>query len=184
MIRFCLIVILFFVSCEAIKYRRLEDKITKIPSDKFFFDKNYRNKYAILSPSKIDTNAIYIENCYVSSDGKIFSSKDGLNSFINGIKFYGNGCINSFSLDKNKLNNIIDLNPSVSGYRGICYKSKNDTLVEIIVPIDENYNLGRKKYTMRMSKDTLFLENKEASSKYIYLKSKLEGNNIQYKSNW
>ena len=77
---------------------------------------------------------------------------------------------------------IIDLNPAVSGYRGICYKNKNDILMDLIVPVNEDYNLGKKKYYLKVQGDSLFLEDKQTSSKYIYLRVGLKYNN--YKPDW
>ena len=152
MVRFCLILCLFFVSCEVIKYKKLDDGITKIPLDKFFFDKNYRDKYKIVLSKMIDTNSVYVESFYLDSKGKSSSSQNGCNSFINGLKFYGNGCLNNFIINKDSLYNLPKLNPEKAGYRGISYIKGKDTLVEIIVPIDETYNLGKKKIFLKIWK--------------------------------
>ncbi len=184
MVRFCSIMILFLVSCEGIKERKLDDGLTKIPNEKSFFDKNYRSKYDIVLLNEIDTNAVYIESFYIDTEGKRYDLKTNSNSFINGLKFYGNGCLNNFIFNKDSLNNLPNLDPAVRGYRGICYKNKKDTLIEIISPIDETYNLGKKKYAIKVQSDTLFLVDKKTASKYIYLKQRLKENTIWYKADW
>lgn len=184
MVRFCLILVLLFISCETIRNKKLEDGISKVPSDEFFFDKKYRDKFEIVLLKKIDTNSVYIENFYLDSRGELFSSKNGFNSFINGIKFYGNGCVSNFIFNKDSLSNLPKLNPAKIGYRGISYVKRKDTIIEIIIPIDETYNLGKKQYYLKVYADTLFLEDKKTSSKYIYLRHKLSDNNTKYKTDW
>ncbi|MCD0467651.1 hypothetical protein [Flavobacterium sp. ENC] len=184
MVKFCLIIVLFFVSCETIKSKKLDDGITKIPVDKLFFHKNYRYKYHVVLSKVIDTNSVYIESFYLDSKGELFSTKKGFNSFLNGLKFYGNGCLNNFVINKDSLLNLPELNPLRTGFRGISYIKKKDTVIEIIAPIDENYNLGKKQYYLKVRTDTLFLEEKQTSLKYIYVRHKLNDNNTKYKADW
>lgn len=184
MVKFCLILGLFFVSCETIKSKKLDDEISKIPVDKFFFHKNYRDKYPVMLLKMIDTNSVYIESFYLDSKGELLSTKKGFNSFLNGLKFYGNGCVNNFVINKDSLVNLPELNPLRRGFRGISYIKNKDTVIEIIAPIDENYTLGKKQYYLKVRTDTLFLEEKQTSLKYIYLRHKLNDTNIKYKADW
>ncbi|MDX6188493.1 hypothetical protein SGQ83_03950 [Flavobacterium sp. Fl-318] len=184
MVKFCLILGFFFVSCETIKYKKLDDGISKIPVDKFFFHKNYRNKYEIALLKMIDINSVYIESFYLDPKDKFFNSQKGFNSFINGLKFYGNGCVSNFVINKDSLFNLPKLDPLKRGSRGISFIKQKDTVIEIIVPIDETYNLGKKQYYLKVHADTLFLEDKQTSLRYIYLKHKLHGENTKFKADW
>ena len=157
MVRFCLIIGFLFISCESIKNKMLQDGTTKVPIDKKFFDKKYRNKYEIVLSKMIDPNSVYVESFYLDSNAKLFDSKKGHNSFIGVLKFYRNGCLNNFIVNKDSLHSLPKLNPLIRGYRGICYKNERDTIIEIILPVDEVYNLGKKKYFLKTRQDTLVL---------------------------
>lgn len=182
---FLLLLILFFTSCELIKQKKLSDGTTKVPFDENYFNKNYRDKYQIIFPNGIDGNSIYIESFYLSRKGEIFNSKKGHNSFIEGIRFYKNGCVSSFTIDKNSLIDSLNLDPSSTGYRGICYVNKKDTLIDIIVPISDAYDLGKANYNFKIKGDTLFLKYKrDPQIVKIYLKTTLKKESINYNSVW
>lgn len=180
-IRF-LIILLFLSSCNFIKTTKLLDGLTKIPLNKDFFDKKYSEKFEVINLKQVDFNSIYIASLSISDNG-IYNLKSGGNPFIRGYKFYENGRINSFSLDKYHLDSLKTFDPIIRGYRGITYIKKEDTLVDIYLPISDNYRFGKSKYKAKINSDTLFLID-QYDVTYIYLKKELSKENQEFKANW
>lgn len=187
MVKFIIIVQLFlFLSCVSIDTNVLNDGMTKVPSEKNFFDKYYKNKYQIIQIKEKYLNSIYIESFYIDDEGRVFDVRQGSNSFIQGIMFYPNGCINSFSIDKNNLNNISTLNSETNGYRGIIFHREKDSVMHIVCPIDENYRIGIEKKYFKIKNDSLLIssQNNFYSNYHIYIKKELDKKNFSFNANW
>ncbi len=178
-----LIIFLTF-SCN-IEVIKLQDGITKVPKSKNFFKKEYREKYKIINLNNVKYNSIYIEKYYMDMFTKeIFDSRKGYNSFLGAIKFYKNGTLNLFSIEK-KIDSLPILNPQKRGYRGISYIKNNDTLIDIIVPISDTYKIGKKTYKAEIQGDSLILiDNKKRNSVRIYIENTMLEKNLNYKSDW
>jgi len=185
MVKTALFLIIFLTSCS-IKTIKLENGMTKVPADKHFFDKYYRERYTTKSFKKIDCNAIYIEAFHsVDIPYKKFFDSRIRNSFIHAIKFYNNGCLNLFNIDTSKIDTqLFNLNPKKNGYRGVSYIKNNESLIDIIVPINDVYSMGKKTYRVKINGDTLVLTDKKNHTRYLYLKKELSKQNLIYKPFW
>jgi hypothetical protein len=162
------------------KLKQLEYGI-KIPVDKQFF----RNKINVSSIENIDYNAIYIKAYYVGYNNELFDSRDKKHNFIDGLRFYENGCVNSFILvNVGDFTDLLPLNPAVTGYRGVSYKSKNKQMFAMLVPVTEYRRYGIKKYEISLKGDSLFVYDKRFHSHYIYLKQELSEENLKFKADW
>ncbi len=179
-----LIILLFLTSCSFsfIKTNELEDGMTDVPFNKDFFDKRYREKHEVINLNQVDFNAIYIES-YSISDNGIFDLRSGSNDFINGIKFYTNGCVSVFGIDKNKINDQRLLNPIVHGFRGMSYVKKKDTLIDFYAPANSSYQFGKIKHKARVNGDTLFLTDRYDIID-VYLKKQLTEKNLGFEADW
>lgn len=185
MVKYTLILLILLMGDSPIKFRFLKNGVTRVPSDPEFFDKNYSNKYTISLPQGIYTDAVYIEQYYVDFEGKLFRTgieREG--EIVSALKFYDNGCINRFSIKNAELNNISELDPEEEGYRGIAFIKKNKSYIDIVGPINQNYKLGIISYEIKVSGDTLFVNNYRANSKYIYLKQKISSEQNKYTADW
>ena len=179
-----IVVMLLIISC-GINTKTLEDGTTKVPKDSLYFNKGYRQKFNVINVKNVRYNSIYIEKYYVNPyTKKRFDLRIGYNSFIGAIKFYENGTLNLFSVDKHKLKNLPLFNPKKMGYRGISYIKNKDTLVDIIEPITDAYRMGKRTYQIEIKGDSLTLVNKKNNDMYIYKERKLLKKNTSYKSNW
>jgi hypothetical protein len=180
-----LILSFFIISCGGIKTKHLNNSYIQIPLDDSFFIKNYKSKYKLVKFSSENYESIYLESFYTDYSGKFFNSKSGANSFIGAFKFYKNGAVNRFSLDKRKLNNLSILNPTKKGYRGVYYLKNGKQMISIVLPVTQNRkNYGVKDYEFSFKGDTLTIKEKNSNYKYIYLKQKLSKENLKFRADW
>jgi|GEM_PF-4145143 len=177
---------IFIGTICGIRSRTLKNGYKKVPYDKEFFNKHYRKRYGVVNLKDVDYNAVYIEAYIISAVGDWFNSRQNNNTGISIIKFYNNGCVNKFYIDKNRIDNLPLLNPEIRGYRGILYKKNKDILMDIVANITGCYILCKYKYKVRIKGDTLFLKSKENSNKdtYVYLRKVLSEKNLNYEADW
>jgi hypothetical protein len=168
------------MSCS-IKTFVLENKITKVPIDdsKVYINKN---KFNFTLLSKIDTNVVYEK---LVTEYNIVARLDNHNETnIYGIyKFYPNGNLNYFVVDRDEpfVPNI--LNPNYSGYRGVYYSDGNKIKGDLYAPADERQHIGKLDRIFSIKGDSLLVERKYGYID-IYIKRKLPPEYFVYKANW
>jgi len=155
----------------------LKDGYTKVPLDSSFFKKEKK------APLNVDFNAVYIVSYYVGHD-YLWDYDKGDHLTRTGLRFYKNGNVSSFEINKKKIKNLPDLNPSDSGYRGISYMSKGIDYIMLYVPKTEYLRYGKKKYAIEIKGDSLYLKDVVGNSLDIYLKKELIGKNLKYTGDW
>ncbi len=177
-----LLFLLLFLSCGSLKTIELKDGVTDVPAEKDFFDTNYREKYKIKNIAGIDYNAIYMEEYYINHKGKMISIKD---YFVEtGIRFYENGCVNQFDIYKGLESDQIDLNPDITGGRGICYFLDNRYMMAMVTITGEYYKIGIYNPEIKLKGDTLFLLKKGSNYNRVLIKKPLSKKNQEYTANW
>ncbi|CAA0199671.1 hypothetical protein TMP248_200009 [Tenacibaculum maritimum] len=145
-------IIFSLLSCNSIELRKLSNlSNVKVPKDNSFY-KEYDEKLNVQLPSNIDLTSLYEYAYQIDYKNKKFfnTRKNNKSAF----KFYKKGRVNLFYYDENKKNNF---DSNKYGYRGICYKEKNNFKLLFIAPITENRKYGVQNYKMEMKGDTLLI---------------------------
>jgi hypothetical protein len=185
MVKYQVFILAIIIGCAPIKSKILKDGVTKVPSDPEFFNTHYRNKFKVSLANDIDTDAVYIERYYVDNQGKLFEqakTRDG--ELLSILKFYQNGCVNKFFIKNNDLQNLPLLDPTIMGYRGINFINKDQHMVDLVVPVNELYTLGIKSLKIKVSGDTIYVDNYKDRGKYIYIKYKTDETSKRYTPDW
>ena len=99
-------------------------------------------------------------------------------------KFYSNGCLNMFFVDRNSILPISEFNPLYTGYRGVYYIENNKTRFDLFAEIDQRQHTGKLKGTLTFSGDTMYLKRDDLNYTEIYIKRKLPLEYFTYKANW
>ncbi len=183
-----LLFLLLFVSCGSIKTKKLKNGITDVPTEKDFFDINYREKYNVENINSVDLNSIYVriytltnENEYINFLGADYKHI----SFVYALKFYENGCVNQFIISKNDIetDSFLSINPEIEGVRGVCYTQNNINKIAFVTKVSESGKMGIYNPIIELKGDSLFLsENKYLKS--VYIKKPLSKKNKKYTANW
>lgn len=182
------LVVFLLLSCNMKTYKLL-NKRTKVPVDATAY--NNKSKFNSLLLNNVDTSVIYEEfdtryNILKRLDNHIESS------IYNVYKFYPNGCINNFYLDRrNEPIPINELNPLFTGYRGVYYSENNKIRYDLFAEIDQRQHTGKITGTLTFSGDTLYVKRDDRKglnatdySTEIYIKRKLPPEYFVYKADW
>ena len=182
-------IILSFIllSCNMKTYL-LEDKVTKVPFDSIAY--NNRSKFTFSLLSIVDTNIVYEEvDMRYNTLARLDNHRD--NSVYGIYKFYQNGRLNYFLINRDRLLNPNNFNPENSGYRGIYYSEKNKIKYDLFVISSELGEIDKQTGTFSFSADTLYSNRKNAkginATNYatkVYVKRKLLPEYFQFKANW
>jgi hypothetical protein len=155
--------------------------VTKVP----LRSKVYKNRYLFDNKlcELIDTNTFYYEyntnvNCLERYN---IDSKD---NFYGVYKFYGNGNLNYFMIDKNKYLKNTDFDPDYGGYRGIYYSGDNEIRFDIFVRINSWGWFGKSEGSIYVRGDTLFVKKDVSHYPKIYIKMDIDRINTFYRGNW
>lgn len=170
MVRYFVFVSLFILSCKSFKYKILEDGSTKIPAESSYFDKNYRKIYSIKLPHGMESNSVFTEKFFIDEKNRWYSVSNGMNSYISALKFYELGQVSLFNIQKDKPIDSSNLDPNYTGYRGVSFISDGRETIEVIVPINQTYDLGKIRYYIELKNDTLSLRRKGFNQKMIYVR--------------
>lgn len=183
-----IITFIVFISCSSKVL--LNDGYTKVPSNpKVFNNRIYFNKSVL---AIIDTNAIYEEfqtNQYngFEKQQNILARHNYQNSnTVYGVyKFYSNGNINLFYIDRTKPELTAQtFDPALTGWRGVLYTKKNKILGDIFTQTGQmNWQAGIQTYEFSVVGDTLFVELKNLH-KYSYVKRKIDPTILNHNTNW
>ncbi|AUP79809.1 hypothetical protein [Flavivirga eckloniae] len=168
------------MSC-GVSTEHLKEGIKKIPVDKNYFARKFRNKYNVKIPNEVDSKSVYREVFLIENGKKYESNK--LRDFSL-LRFYENGCVNKFIITKSQDLERIDLNPDDRGYRGVVYTKKDKCLVSFFVPVSETYRYGLQKKIISVEGDTLFMKYKNEDFITVYVKDSISNKNLKYIANW
>jgi hypothetical protein len=130
----------------------------------------------------IDTKAIYEEINLVYDD----LSKSNTSSFYRVLRFYPNGCFNTFGLYR-KTDNILKdniFNPRYNGYRGFYNKVNNEIIFDKFAGKNQSRDLGKFSGTITVKNDTLFMYTKELNIVRTFIKRELPYELIDYIADW
>ncbi|AUP79811.1 hypothetical protein [Flavivirga eckloniae] len=168
------------MSC-GVRTEHLKEGIIKVPKDKSYFARKFRNKHNVKTPNEVDSKSVYREIFFIDNGRKYESNKF---KYFLLLRFYENGCVNEFIVPSlEKLENI-DLNPDSKGYRGVVYTKKDKCLVSFFVPVSQTYRYGLLNSIINIKGDTLFLKYKNEDYISVYIKDSLSDKNLKYKANW
>ena len=180
MVRLIIVICMSLVSCNSMKVRPLEDNITRVPADNFYFDKKYANQNLRGKPEDIDENSLYVDEYYIGFNNEIFNS----NSRKEAYRFFKNGAVNKFFLNQENINTI-NLNPNISGYRGFCYKKDGKWKFDLVAPITELRNIGTYKYEfLDIKRDTIKFRRVNDYVVYVFSRQPLNNKNRQFSADW
>jgi hypothetical protein len=133
MVKSCIFFVfsVLIISC-GVKTKYLKNNRTKVPFKNTFFKNKVLFNKSLLS--RIDTNAIYIEEDQYKSSSDSFKKTEDFKDFgylkdnyIGAYKFYSNGNVNYFVLNANyEIIKQNDLDPNFRGSRGVYYLKNNN----------------------------------------------------------
>lgn len=184
-----LIIFFFVVSC-GIKTRTLEDRITIVPVKDFsFVNKKFNDDKQLYN---IDTNIIYEEftkETFIGLNKFAVNKPERLNTsnkntFYRAYKFYKNGCVNLFILQKKDSLTKHLLNPNFIGQRGVFYKDKDKIKLDLfsIKGYSFKTDYGLITSEISISGDTLY--EYRSKVKNIFIKKKLSKEFITFDASW
>jgi hypothetical protein len=176
----CIIFMLQLISCNMKTYKLLNNK-TSVPSDINAY-KN-RSKFDVSLLNIIDTSVVYEEydrnyNILKRTD----SHKE--NSIYAVCRFYSNGCMNKFFIDRKTVLTPNEFDPLYAGKRGIYYKENNKIRFDLFAEIDQQRHIGRLTGALTFNGDTLYIKRDDLSYREIFIKRTLPPEYFQYKANW
>ena len=177
---FILVVLTF--GCEMKTYT-LQNGRTKVPVDSTVY-KN-KSKFDKNLLTIIDTGVVY-EVYNVESKTPVRLDMDYTHRFYGVYKFYSNGCLNYFTLDRNEPIDTTTFNPNYDGKRGVYYKEGNQIRYDLYAESNQQGHIGLLTGTFVFSNDTLY---KYTYSDYlkqpsIYIKRRLPTGYLDYSANW
>ncbi len=158
----------------------LDNKITKVPiENKVYYNKNKFN-FSLLSV--LDTAVVYEK--FETKYNALARLDNHSETSIYGIyKFYSNGNINYFVINRNEQLTPNLFNPSYAGYRGVYYKDGDKIRGDLFAPADERQNIGKLDRFFSVKDDTLFVE-RQYGYIDVYIKQRLPPEYFIYKANW
>jgi hypothetical protein len=170
-------VLVMLASC-GMRTTRLRDNGSKIPKRTSVY-KN-RIKFDSTALRYIDTGVVYEE---YNTWNKVLIRLDSTdkNSSYGIYRFYSNGFMNYFSIDRNKPLVPKDFDPEYHGYRGIYYMNNNKLTTELFAPVNGLGHIGKRKEKCRISGDTLFVGRESVQYPQVYIKRKLPAEYLTYR---
>lgn len=151
---YCILIFFLFISC-GIQTFKLKNNITEVPSDSDVYLN--KSKYSNSLNNSIDSTYVYEEyNIFNKSLERL--DRQNPHCCFTVLKFYGNGFLNYFVLDKNNQLNIEDFNPENNGYRGVYYEDKRKVKIDLFIPVDQYRNIGKLSGNIIVKNDTIILK--------------------------
>lgn len=177
---FIYVIIQLLCACNGIKTYRLLDNGTKVPIDQGVYSN--KSKFDLSLFSVVDTNIVYEEydrryNTLKRLDNHLENSYFGI------YKFYPNGALNSFLIDKKK-DLYKELNPLYNGYRGVFYTEEGKARFDLFAEVNQQQNIGKLSGTLMFGGDTMYVKRDDLSYVEIYVKRKLPKEYFQFKADW
>lgn len=176
-----MIILVSFISCRMNTYE-LKNNLTKVPYDKSVYKNKINFDKELLKV--VDTSVVYEEFSVKYNVLKRLDSHIE-NRFYGVYRFYSNGYLNLFYLDRQLSQSVNDFNPDYNGYRGVYYKEEGKIKSDLFSIINDWGWAGRIKETYSFVGDTLYVKNdKPRSNTYKYVKRKLPIEYLKYKADW
>jgi hypothetical protein len=180
--KFFLIVLAFGSMTACMKTFTLQNGRTKVPTKTLVYKNKVNFEKALLNV--VDTAVVYEEfnkryNVLTRLDNHIETS------FYAVYRFYPNGELNYFVLDRDRPQGTNDFNPEYKGYRGVYYSEKSKIKYDLFAPSNELRWIGKLTGEFTFSGDTLYVRRDESPKEVdIYIKRTLPPEYFQYKANW
>jgi len=160
----------------------LQNGRTKVPAKSDVYKNKDKFHKSLLT--LIDTAVVYEEfnkqyNILQRLDNHIETS------FYGCYRFYPDGRLNYFVLNRNKPSDLNDFNPEYRGYRGVYYSENDKIRFDLFAEIDDMQNIGKITGTLIIKGDTLYVM-RDVDKRYIdiYIKRELPPGYLDYKANW
>jgi hypothetical protein len=157
-----------FISCS-VKTQLLENNRTKVPKNKDVFSNKKKFNTNLLSV--IDVKSVYKEIANQNQYNGIY-------------KFYSNGNLNWFFVEKNLIPSGSFFDPKINGYRGVYYYEKEKIKVDLFAEINGMGKFGIITKTLRFAGDTMRVINDKSGHTQTYLKVPLPKEYQEYKTDW
>lgn len=179
---YCVLFFFLFISC-GIKTFKLKNSITEVPSDSNVYLN--KSKYIKSLNNIIDTSSVYEEYDVFNRSLERLNKQDP-HCCYSVLKFYGNGLLNYFVLDKDNLLNVEDFNPENNGYRGVYYEDNGSVRIDLFIIVDQFRNIGKLSGNISIENDTLYLKTDKHSSVRKFIKNNkiVPKEFLKFKVNW
>lgn len=181
-------VLLTFAACA--KTILLKNGYTQAPANPNFFKNRILFEQSMLAG--IDTTVIYEEledNYYQGLEKQptmlARHNYKNPNTIYGVYRFYGNGCYNYFSLDRNKpelTSELFDL--TNNGWRGVLYTKHNQLKGDLFTQTGQMaWQLGKQKELFTFKDDTLIVELKNVHTSR-YIKRHIDPKFLEHRADW
>ncbi len=176
------------VSCSVLhmKTYTLANGRSRVPADNSVYANKSKFDKSLLDI--IDTEAIYEE---YDTHYKTLSRLDtNVETATYGCyRFYPDGCLNFFTLNRNEAITALDFDPSYRGYRGVYYLENGKIHCDLFAEINQQQDIGKLTATLEFRGDTLLLQSDKTSTGRnpqvrIYIKRKLPEGYLKFKADW
>jgi len=173
------VVTLLHISC--MRTVKLRDGITKVPvrtsvyKNKIKFDKTIA--------AVIDTSAFFEE---IDPNFKVLKRLDSNveNSFYGVYRFYSNGYLNYFVVNRDTPIESDFFDPQLHGYRGVYYLKKNKICYDLFCTINQAGWIGLLTGHFTIKGDTLIVTSYQSKGIEVYVKRKAPESVNVYRGNW
>jgi hypothetical protein len=168
------------ISGCGLKYEVLKNGYTKVPRNDYKFENKQESVTLGVIPFRTDCIYEELSNFNNQPARKDVGNKETF--FYETLRFYDNGCINIFLLNRDNVN--IEFNPEFFGYRGVYYSVNNRWKFDLFAPQSERAIYGIISGEISLNGDTISLirENGYQNRFVIHEIEKL--NLIEYSANW
>lgn len=165
------------VSC-GMRTTRLGDNISRVPKNTNAYKNRVKFDSSVLQ--YFDTSVVYEE--YNSWKGILsrYDSAD-LHGFYEIYRFYPNGFMNCFVIDRNKPLVPKEFDPEYNGYRGVYYKKGSKLKGELFTAVNGLGHMGKLTERLIIKGDTLIVVTGENRNRSFFIKRKLPPEYLIYK---
>jgi hypothetical protein len=176
-----LIVSISLLLTSCIRTVVLRNGITKVPIN----EKNYRNRvYCDSLLKKEIESTVFYEKVNLRYQ-KLYRIDDHVESTFYGMfKFYSNGNVNYFLINKSLEFSPQSVDPSFCGYRGVYYRKNDNIKVDLFSITSELGSIGKKNKVISFGGDTLYVTDERSMITEIYIKRELPLEYFQYIAEW
>ncbi len=180
--------VLCAVSCSILhmKTYTLANGRSRVPADNSVYANKSKFDQSLLDI--IDTDAIYEEyNTHYKTLSRLDTNVETVTYGC--YRFYPDGCLNFFTLNRNEVITAQDFDPSYRGYRGVYYLESRKIRRDLFAEINQQRDIGKLMATLEFRGDTLFLQSDKTSidrnpQVRIYIKRKLPEDYLNFTADW
>lgn len=177
-----LLVLTFVLISSCLKTITLQNERTPVPAKSDVYKNKTKFEKSLLRV--VDTNVIY--EFFNQSYNVLQRLDTNIETRTYGVyRFYPDGALNFFSLNRDKPLDSIYFNPKYNGYRGVYYLENKKIRYDLFAEINGWGWIGRLSGTLTFIGDTLYVK-RDYSTMYIdiYIKRKLPDGYLDYKADW